>query len=71
MRLHTRYDEGLLTVTTDYNIKAGPAIREAYVTGRVTYNWDNKKLTSIPSDIELQPDKEELEWHYQTVFVTK
>lgn len=67
--MHILYDEGLLTVTPDYNIKVSPAIRDAYVNGKVYYAWDNKKLTSLPSDIDLQPDKEKLEWHYQSVFV--
>lgn len=67
--MHILYDEGLLTVTPDYNINVSPAIRDAYVNGKVYYTWDNKKLTSLPSDIDLQPDKEKLEWHYQSVFV--
>ena len=67
--MHTLYDEGLLGVTPDYTIKVSEQIREAYVNGKVYYSWDGKRLTTLPEDAELLPDRERLDWHMQNVFV--
>ena len=67
--MHILYDEGLLGITPDYTIQVSEQIRQAYVNGKVYYSWDGKPLTKLPSDPELQPDRERLEWHMQNVFV--
>ena len=67
--MHTLYDEGLLGVTPDYRIKVSEQIREHYVNGKVYYAWDGRPLTTMPSEAELMPDRERLEWHMKNVFV--
>ncbi len=66
--MHILYDKGLLGVTPDHKIQVSSQIREQYHNGVVYYSHHGKELCSIPKVADLQPAKEALEWHMDTVF---
>jgi len=67
--LHTLYDRGYLTVTTDHRIEVSRRIREEFENGRDYYRLHGKVLVNLP-DIEAdQPSIPFLEWHNQNVYV--
>jgi len=66
--MHTLYDDGLIGVTPDYEIRISEKIREEYVNGKIYYNWDGKRLSTLPKDEHLCPHRERLEWHMGNVF---
>jgi putative restriction endonuclease len=67
--LHILYDRGLIGVDPDYRIRVSGGIREQYLNGKVYYAHDGAELRSLPEDEALQPDRERLAWHMETVFV--
>ncbi|MCX6141318.1 MAG: HNH endonuclease [Candidatus Kapabacteria bacterium] len=66
--MHTLYDDGLIGITPDYEIRISERIREEYVNGKIYYNWDGKRLSTLPKDEHLWPHRERLEWHMGNVF---
>ncbi len=66
--MHTLYDDGLIGVTPDYTICISERIREEYVNGKIYYSWQGKRLTTLPKDEQLHPDRERLEWHMGNVY---
>ncbi|MEI6386015.1 MAG: HNH endonuclease [Spirochaetota bacterium] len=66
--LHKLFDDGYLTVTTDYHIEVSKAIREQFHNGRVYYDLHGKPLAILPERMELRPSVEFLSWHNQNVF---
>lgn len=65
---HKLFDAGLVGVTPDYNIHVSPLIREQYYNGKAYYRLDNQRLSVLPRDPLLRPDRDHLEWHYDNVF---
>ncbi|MDZ4744369.1 MAG: HNH endonuclease [bacterium] len=66
--MHILFDDGLIGVTPDYEIRISDRIREQYVNGKVYYAWDGKKLSTLPSNPESFPSRERLEWHMSHIF---
>lgn len=67
--MHILFDRGLIGVTPDYKIKISSSIRDQYLNGKVYYAHDGQSLRSIPSDPEICPDPDLLNWHLSNVFV--
>ncbi|RYZ90657.1 MAG: hypothetical protein EOP04_03255 [Proteobacteria bacterium] len=66
--LHTLFDRGLMTVTTDNRIEVSSQIKEAYGNGRHYYALHGQELQVLPKALSDQPANEFLEWHNSQVF---
>lgn len=65
---HTLYDEGYITITTDYRIDVSKKLHEDYGNGKDYYKYHGQSII-LPDSIEKFPAKEYLEWHNENVFV--
>lgn len=61
--LHKLFDNGYLTVTSDYRIEVSKRIREEFENGKDYYKYQGEKLLILPSQAKQQPDKAYLDWH--------
>jgi putative restriction endonuclease len=66
--MHILFDLGLIGVSPDHKVQVSPHIHELYTNGKVYYAYQDQPLKSLPDDIELQPDKDALDWHLTHVF---
>lgn len=67
--LHTLYDEGYITIDTDYRLDVSKRLHEDYGNGRDYYKYHGQKLLILPERKEERPAKELLEWHNENVFL--
>ena len=66
---HTLYDDGYITVDTDYRVNVSKRLHEDYGNGKDYYKYDGQELLLLPDNkIEL-PSKEFLEWHNNNVYL--
>ncbi len=65
--LHSLYDRGYVTITTDYVFKVGESLRQEFKNGRSYYGL-NDLLISVPALEHCRPNKELLDWHEREVF---
>lgn len=71
---HALFDKGLVTVEPpksdrdEYRIRVSRLIRERWNNGRRYNEFDGKPLRFVPEDPRLQPSRQALEWHRETVF---
>lgn len=65
---HRLYDQGLVGVSPELEIKISPRIREAWFNGKSYYRLDGKPMAILPEKTELQPDRDRLKWHCDNVF---
>lgn len=66
--IHTLYDRGYVTVTPDYHFRVSERLRRDWKNGRVYYELNGQPI-HLPSDAASQPNRTELEWHADTVFL--
>jgi len=59
--LHTLYDRGYLTITTDNKVVVSRRIKEDYGNGREYYKMHGKDLLVLPESYEEQPSKKYIE----------
>jgi putative restriction endonuclease len=60
--LHALFDDGYITVTTDFRVRVSRRIREQFENGRDYYALDNRLLRT-PAPRFPGPDRRFLEWH--------
>lgn len=60
--IHSLFDLGYVTVTTDHRFEVSSRIREEFENGRDYYAMHGSKVT-VPERAEFQPDHSALEWH--------
>jgi putative restriction endonuclease len=65
--LHTLFDQGYVTVTTDYRVEVSKRIREEYENGRAYYALHGKKI-NLPRNEKAYPDSTYLDWHNNSVY---
>lgn len=65
--IHRLYDDGYVTVTPDHTFKVSDALREDFSNGKHYYGMQGTKIWMPPSP-ELQPKRENLEYHYSSIF---
>lgn len=65
---HKLFDKGLVSVTPDYKIQVSPRIRETYFNGKAYYRLDGQKLSVLPIQIDHQPDRDKLEFHFKNIY---
>jgi putative restriction endonuclease len=62
--LHSLFDAGYVTVTTDYRFEVSRRIREEFENGRAYYALHGTSVAS-PKRADLRPDPNALSWHNQ------
>jgi putative restriction endonuclease len=65
--LHTLFDRGYLTVTSERRLEVSRRIREEFENGRDYYALAGKELR-LPLNRDLSPAREYLDWHASNVF---
>jgi putative restriction endonuclease len=66
--IHSLFDAGYVTVTTDYRFEASRRIKEEFENGRDYYALNGKNL-GVPKRADLRPDLIALDWHNQNRFL--
>lgn len=69
--LHKLFDNGYVTITSDYRIEVSSRIRKEFAIGREYYQYHGKELLILPEKIIERPGKQFIEWHNITVKFTK
>lgn len=66
--MHQLFDEGLITVTTDYHIEVSRKIKELYDNGREYYRFHGERLCLLPTRMEDKPERASIVWHNDNIF---
>ncbi|MBB5349424.1 HNH endonuclease [Desulfoprunum benzoelyticum] len=65
---HRLFDVGLVSVTSDLEIRISPRIREEWFNGKIYYRLDHKPLSVVPATPSMRPDPDLLDWHFKNRF---
>lgn len=65
--VHTLFDRGYVTVTSDYQFRVSPRLKADWDNGRLYYQMDGSSIW-VPPTTPDRPAKEALEWHTDAVF---
>lgn len=66
--MHTLFDTGYVTITTDYKIEISKKIKEEFKNGKEYYQFHGSELKSLPHRQLDKPNKDFLDWHNQNVY---
>jgi putative restriction endonuclease len=66
--LHILFDQGYITLTSEYKIEISRRIKEEYENGRDYYKYNGEQLSSLPMRIEERPAREFIEWHQENIY---
>lgn len=66
---HTLYDDGYITITTDFRIDVSKRLHDDYGNGKEYYKYHGQSLLVLPDRIDQRPAREYLEWHNENVFL--
>lgn len=66
--MHTLFDSGYLTITTDFNIEISSRIREEFQNGKEYYQYHGKSLLVLPKNNIDLPDKKFIDWHNTYIY---
>jgi putative restriction endonuclease len=64
---HRLFDQGYVTVSSDYRLQVSPRLKLDYQNGRSYYPFDDTPIR-VPDDERLRPDPEYLAWHRASVY---
>jgi putative restriction endonuclease len=67
--LHKLFDQGLITVTKDYNIEVSSQIKSRFENGRDYYALHGRELVSLPVDSTSRPSTDYIDWHNEKIYV--
>jgi putative restriction endonuclease len=65
---HTLFDAGFVTVTPDHEVRVSAALRDRWSNGKRYYEYDGRRLTSLPRTEGERPSSDALLWHTEHVF---
>jgi len=65
--VHRLFDLGYVTVTPDFVFKVSPSLMDDYHNGR-EYDRYHGATVRVPTALALQPSRELLDWHGQSVY---
>ncbi|MHB1095601.1 MAG: HNH endonuclease [Gemmatimonadaceae bacterium] len=65
--LHRLFDLGYVTVTPTLEFKVGSRLRAEFSNGRTYYALSGSRI-AVPTDPQLHPRREYLDWHSRTLF---
>lgn len=60
---HTLFDRGYVTVSQDHVVRVSSRLRQDWENGRRYYEYDGRRLRSVPGRPDLQPSRAALDWH--------
>ena len=66
--IHTLFDAGYLTITTDFKIEVSKRIREEFANGKEYYQYHGKDLIVTPQNAFDRPHSQYIDWHNANVF---
>ena len=66
---HTLFDDGYLTITTDYKVEVSQKLHNDYGNGRDYYRYHGQPLLILPGQDNQLPSKEYLEWHNEHIYL--
>lgn len=66
---HTLFDDGYITIDTDYRIDVSKRLHDDYGNGRDYYKYHGQILRVLPKSEDSKPSKEFLRWHNENVFL--
>lgn len=66
---HTLFDDGYITVDTEYRIEVSHRLHEDYGNGKDYYKYHGQRLLILPEHTSQLPSKEYLQWHNEHVFL--
>ncbi|HKM39818.1 MAG TPA: HNH endonuclease [bacterium] len=67
--VHTLFDRGYITVTTDSVVEVSKRIKEDYGNGRDYYKLHGHPLLKLPERADERPSAQFLQWHNENVYV--
>jgi putative restriction endonuclease len=65
--MHTLFDKGCVTVTSDHHLEVSKQIHEKFDNGQEYYALHGRGIF-VPLRIALRPAGENLAWHNENVF---
>lgn len=65
---HRLFDQGYITISTDYQLLVSPRLREDYANGKSYYPYDKRRIGLPPVESD-RPAREFLEWHRESVYM--
>ena len=66
--MHKLFDDGYITVTTDYRVEVSSRIREEFSNGKEYYQYHGKPLSVLPLLERDKPSSLYLDYHNTTIF---
>jgi putative restriction endonuclease len=66
--VHTLFDRGYVTITPDHRFRVSSRLKHDWQNGKVYYQLDGQPI-QLPKDVSCHPDKMQLEWHADTIFL--
>lgn len=65
--LHRLFDQGYLTITTEYKLEVSPRLKLDYDNGRSYYPLHGNMI-AVPRSAEDKPNKEHIIWHNENIY---
>lgn len=65
--VHTLFDRGYLTVTTEHRVEVSSRIKTEFDNGKEYYSLRGNKI-GVPDEPTLRPSAEQITWHNQNVY---
>jgi putative restriction endonuclease len=65
--VHTLFDRGYLTVTSDFHLEVSRRLKEEFDNGKEYYALQGRRIL-LPEARDLWPSKEQLVWHNQNIY---
>ena len=66
---YTLFDDGYLTITTDYKVEVIQRLHNDYGNGKDYYRHHGQPLLILPGQENQIPSKEYLEWHNEHIYL--
>lgn len=67
--IHTLFDGGYLTITSDYHVEVSHRLKDDFDNGEIYYQYNEKKLIVLPNQNFEMPNKQFLDWHNENVYL--
>lgn len=68
--LHTLFDKGYATVTTDFRVEISKRLKQDFGNGKDYYKFHGNSLVVMPNDLSRLPARDNLIWHNNHVFLS-
>jgi len=65
--IHTLFDRGYVTVLPNLEFRVSKRLQDDWSNGRIYYELSGRRI-DVPKHVTLEPDREALEWHADTIY---